>query len=585
MKKLPIIDAFFLINESRRTPMHVGGCTLYTLPDGVDEIEFLHDVSSQLFTDQRLRHPFGKIVNMGKLGSFGPMYWDDDPQFDMDYHLRHSALPKPGRYRELFALVSRLHGQLLDRQRPLWEMHLIEGLQNRQIATYFKMHHCAMDGVSSMHFTNSFYSANPDDRMKYSPFSQEAYEAYKRTLGPRSPRREPQLSDLSDLAAVSEFIREQLGSGINVAKALGQFAGVWLGVGGNLEVFWHHMPHTPFNTKLSGARRFVAQTWAMDRVMRVAKAFGATFNDTICGMVAGALRHYLVAAGQLPDKSMKTMAPVSFREKNDIDSANAIGFITIDLGTNEKDPAKRMDRIMASAQAGKRQLKGMSKREVELYTAITHTPFLLSSLLGLGSKFPAVSTVVSNVPGPSKQMYWNGASVDGIYPTSIPFDGFALNFTLVTNNGGIDMGIMACRRSVPHVQRLIDYMEEALVELEEAAGLTASASKEPTKQPGTKKPVAKKLGVKKSPAKKAPAKKQPAGKTPVEKTPVKKTPVKKTAAKKSTVKKPAVKKSPAKKAPVKKPPAKKAQAKAASATPAAEKPATTNPTPVAPSAE
>jgi diacylglycerol O-acyltransferase len=506
MRKMPLTDAFFLINESRRTPMHVGGLNLFTLPRGVDDTTFLNNLGEILRYDGELRRPFGEKLRMGPLGPLGPVHWETDDQLDMDYHIRHSALPKPGRYRELFALVSRLHGTLLDRSRPLWEMHLIEGLEKRQFATYFKAHHCAIDGVGAMHLTSSMFSGNARDRVKYSPLSYEAHQHYKAQLEAARPGRVQPRED--EIRAVADALREQLGGAANVATALRKYAGVWMGRGNRLSVPWHQIPRTAFNTEITGARRFVAQSWPFDRVRAVGKAFDGTLNDAVLAMCAGALRKHLLEQKDLPKHSLKAMAPVSLRTEDDVDSANAVGFLTADLGTNQKDPAKRMRVIQESMAAAKEQLRGMSRREVEVYTIITQAPLLLTTLTGMASRFPAFSTVVSNVPGPRQRMYWNGARLDGLYPVSIPFDGFAVNITLVSNYKNLDFGIVACRRSVPHVQRLIDYMEDALVELEEAAGLRTAAdvrAAAATKRAAAKKPVkpARKAAAHRSTGKKA----------------------------------------------------------------------------------
>ena len=151
--------------------------------------------------------------------------------------------------------------------------------------------------------------------------------------------------------------------------------------------------------------------------------------------------------------------------------------VIVDLATNVRSPEKRMRRIKESMDTAKEQLQSMSAGEIQVYTGISQAPLLLTQLIGLGSRFPAFSTVISNVPGPREKRYWNGARLDGIYPVSIPFDGSAVNFTLVSNFENLDFGIIACRKSVPHVQRLIDYMEEALVELEEAAGIRSKPAR------------------------------------------------------------------------------------------------------------
>jgi diacylglycerol O-acyltransferase / wax synthase len=469
MHRLALTDAFFLMNETRQTPMHVGGVNLFTLPEGADEQQFLTHLGGILRYDGELRRPFGERLKTGPLGVAGPIYWEPDTQLDMEYHVRHSALPRPGRYRELFALVSRLHATLLDRNRPMWEMHLIEGLQKRQFATYLKAHHCAIDGIGAMHLTQSMMSPNPRARVRRSPFSVEAYEAYRKSLGASKPQ--PATPEPQQIRAVADALKRQFDSGRNVAAALGRYANVWFGRGGDLSVPWYRIPSTPFNTEVSGSRRFVAQSWPFERVHAVGKAFDGTLNDAVLAMCSGALRRHLLDLGALPKESLKAMAPVSIRAEGDLDSANAVGFFTADLATSIADPAKRMRAIQCSMHAAKEQLAGMSREEIQLYTVLTNVPLLLTMVLGLASRFPAFSTVVSNVPGPRQTMYWNGARLDGIYPASIPFHGFAMNITLVSYGDKLDFGIVACRRSVPSVQRVIEHMEDALVELEEAAGI------------------------------------------------------------------------------------------------------------------
>jgi diacylglycerol O-acyltransferase len=161
------------------------------------------------------------------------------------------------------------------------------------------------------------------------------------------------------------------------------------------------------------------------------------------------------------------------REEGDLDSTNAVGFITADLATNIYDPEKRLRAIQESMRAGKALLKDLSSSEVALFMQLTQLPALMASILGLGARFPAFSTVISNVPGPRNPLYWNGARLDGIYPASIVFDGFAMNITLVSYHDNLDFGIVACRRSMPQIQRIIDHLEDSLQELEAVAGISA----------------------------------------------------------------------------------------------------------------
>jgi len=471
-------DAGFLYAERRETPMHVGGVNLYTLPKGINEQEFIEHLSVESLTADDFREPFGEYVTTGRAGPLGPMYWEKDEHFDLDYHVRHSALPRPGRYRELFALVSRLHATLLDRSRPLWEVHLIEGLQKRQLAVYMKMHHAAIDGVGSMQLTEGICSTDPSFRTNDSAMSQKAYERYLESVRGNNPPRRVVPKE-RELKAVAEALKQQFDTSAHLLGALRKFGGGFFGRSGKLAVPWHHVPRTSINTRVGGARRFVAQSWEFDRVKAVCKAMDGTVNDIVLAMSAGALRRYLLARNELPKHSLKAMAPVSLREKGNYEAGNAVGAVTADLATNIADPEKRVRAIQESMRAGKELLQGMSTREATIFMQLTQIPALLISVLGLAAQFPAFSTVISNVPGPRQQLYWNGASLDGIYPASAIVDGFAMNITLVSYYKSLDFGIVACRRSLPQIQRMIDYLEEALVELEEVAGVRTAKSGKP----------------------------------------------------------------------------------------------------------
>ena len=472
MKRMDLTEAGFLLLEKRETPMHVGGVNLFTLPDGADEAEFLAFVDASLRETTELRPPFDSYAVTRKTG----LFWEKDAHIDMDYHVRHSALPAPGRYRELFALASRLHTTLLDRTRPLWELHLIEGLQGRQFAAYNKVHHAAIDGIGGMHLTQAMCTEDPGDPNSFAPFSMDAYKAYKRQrFGGLKKKARPPAPTKRDLRTVIEALKHQYDSGMHLATAMRRFGMAFVGRSGNLAVPWHNVPRTSINTRVSGARRFVAQSFAFERIRAVGKAMDGTVNDVVLALCAGALRRYLISRDELPLHSLKAMAPVSLREEADIESTNAIGFITADLATNVYDPEKRLRTIQESMRAGKDLLRELSPAEAALFMQLTQVPALVTSILGLGSKFPAFSTVVSNVPGPRKTLYWHGARLDGIYPASIVFDGFAMNITLVSYTDKIDVGIIACRRSLPQIQRIIDHIEDSLQELEEVAGLSAAS--------------------------------------------------------------------------------------------------------------
>ncbi len=211
----------------------------------------------------------------------------------------------------------------------------------------------------------------------------------------------------------------------------------------------------------------MAQSWPADRVRAVSKKAGVTLNDVVLAMCSGALRRYLDEEHEHPEHSLRALVPVSVRQKDDFESSVAISYIVADLGTRSDDPAERLATIVESTRAGKQMLKGLTAKEASLYATLIQAPLFVASLAGVADWFPPVSTVISNVPGPRKQLYWNGAPLIGSYPVSAVFHGFALNITLISYHGNLDFGIIACRESAPRVQRLIDYLETSLSELEE----------------------------------------------------------------------------------------------------------------------
>lgn len=469
MSRLSLMDANFLIAENRDTPMHVGSVSLYRYPKGVDRRKYLRAQREILLSDTDLRPPFNQHLSPGLLSLAGLSFsWETDQQLDLEYHIRHSALPKPGRYRELFTLVSRLHSTLLDRNRPLWELHLIEGLANDQFALYIKTHHAMMDGIAGIHMMQSMLSESPEGHRDFSPLSRQAWNQYKGQLAAAKPAARISRNDARSLA---ERVSQQVEGGKSLAGALLKYANVWAGGGKPLAVPWHAVPRGMISSSVSGSRRFVAQTWPLQRIRAVGKALGGTLNDAVVAMCGGALRSYLEQAGELPDRPLKAMVPISLRVEGDVDSANAVGFIVANLGTHLADPGERFELVHGSLRAGKDVFSGLSAGEAQLFTQLTASPLLLTSLLRLNPVLPAYNLVISNVPGPRKPMYWNGAQLEGFYPASIVFHGMAVNITLISYAGQLDFGIIACRRSLPSVQRLLDLLEESLVELEEAAGI------------------------------------------------------------------------------------------------------------------
>jgi diacylglycerol O-acyltransferase len=233
-------------------------------------------------------------------------------------------------------------------------------------------------------------------------------------------------------------------------------------------------PKTMFNVPITGSRRFAAQSWPIERIRQVGKAADATVNDVVLAMCSGALRSYLLSLEALPDSPLIAMVPVSLHgEETGEDGGNAVGVVMCNLGTHFDDAARRLETVHASMVEGKQSLNGMSQVQILLMSALGVSPLVILPALRLnGIVRPPFNLVISNVPGPRKPMYWNGARLDGLYPLSIPLDGQALNITCTSYSDEIAFGLTGCRRTVPHLQRLLSYLDDELTALEQAAGVS-----------------------------------------------------------------------------------------------------------------
>lgn len=443
-------DSLFLTGESREQPMHVGGLQVFELPDDAGP-EMLRTSFQDLLAETDVAPLFAKRAYRSA-ATLGQWAWSNDPDVDLEHHVRHSALPQPGRVRELLALVSRLHSTLLDRQRPLWELHLIEGLDNNRFAVYSKLHHALMDGVSGMRLLQSSLSTDPDD---------PAVPAFWTRRPPRSARgrRNPLVAiPKATIQAFAEMAQLTPRMFRIAEQALRSQAATLPG----------QAPRTMLNVRITGSRRYAAQSYSMEQMRLVAKAAGVTLNDVLLAMSAGSLRQYLLDEGALPDTPLVAMTPVSLRRDSDGDesSGNAVGAILASLATNEADPAKRLEKIAESTRRAKSVLSGLSQLQVTALSAGVMLPMAVNSIAGLyrWGTLP-FNVVISNVPGPKESLYLNGARLSGLYPLSIPTNGQAMNITATSYAGDMGIGLTACRRSVPRVQRMLTTLQSSLDEL------------------------------------------------------------------------------------------------------------------------
>jgi diacylglycerol O-acyltransferase / wax synthase len=455
---MPPTDSLFLLGESREHPMHVGSLQLFVPPDGATALDVRSMFEDAIAQDQVA--PLFQKRAKRSITSLGQWGWEVDRRFDLEHHVRRNALPQPGRILELLALGSRLHSTLLDRHRPLWEMHLIEGLQDGRYAVYFKVHHALVDGVSALRLLARMMSPDPDERGMPAPWA-------PRDSAPRPGRRGGSPIDAARDAL--GMLGETVGLGPALARTVSRAIKEQ---SGTLSL---SAPKSMFNVPITGARRFAAQSWSMERLRAISKASDTTLNDVVLAMCSGALRSYLQSMQALPDAPLIAMVPVSLHgdETNSADGGgNAVGTVMCNLATHCADPAARLATVHHSMAEGKEALRSMTPLQIMAMSAIGVSPLAIWPLLRLtGSVRPPFNLVISNVPGPRQPLYWNGARLDGLYPLSIPLDGQALNITCTSYSDEIAFGLTGCRRTVPHLQRLLGYLDRELSALERAVGV------------------------------------------------------------------------------------------------------------------
>ncbi|MCW2622999.1 MAG: Wax ester synthase/acyl-CoA:diacylglycerol acyltransferase [Frankiales bacterium] len=450
MGLMPLIDMAFMLPENRSQPMHVGGLQVFDLPAGAGP-DYVSRIYERALLATDLAPAFRRRAHRGPLTAW-QWTWVEDQDIDLEHHVRLSALPRPGRVRDLLALVSQLHGALLDRSRPLWEAHLIEGLEEGRFALYTKVHHAVMDGVSSIRTLERGLSIDPaEDRGM--PWERHSLQ--------RPAKPGPGL----------DAVPAALGEVLTFAPRLARIAAQ--GLREPTAPFPHGAPRSSLNVTITGSRRFAAQSWSLPRIQAVARVAGATVNDVVLAMCSTALRSYLTEQGQLPTAPLVAMTPVS-RHTDDADAppGNAVATVLCTLATDEPDAEARLTAIHASMGEAKRALAGLSPHQVTAVSGLVMAPVLLNGMVGLHrAGRPPFNLIISNIPGPAEVRFWNGARLRGTYPLSIPAQGQALNITVLSYAGEMHFGLIGCRRAVPHLQRLLAGLEDGLADLEKAYDL------------------------------------------------------------------------------------------------------------------
>ena len=462
-KKLGVIDALFLAAETRESMMHVGGLLVFTPPPDAPAGGFLRALAGSLRDQPAVQPPWNLELRRPEMLKNPLNTWVEDKDFDLDYHVRRSALPAPGDERELGILVSRLHGIQMDFHRPLWEVHFIEGLEGGRFAMYFKVHHALLDGYTGM-------------RMLAASLSGDAAERGAPLFFARPPRTRVggASAGAPTLSALFEALRGQAGAMRDVGRAIANVVRASRAKDRAL-VAPLSAPRSILNRRISRNRRFATQQFDFERVRRVGRAAGGTVNDVILALSGAALRRLLLDLGELPARPLIAMLPVNVRPKDDPGGGNAVAAILASLATDVEDPAERLAAIIESTRRAKEQLQGMSRGAILQYSALLMAPLSIQLSTGTaGRTKPAFNVVISNVPGPEDPLYFNGARLEALYAASIPFHGYGLNITITSYAGTLNFGFTGCRDTVPHLQRLAVYSGEALEELERQPALASA---------------------------------------------------------------------------------------------------------------
>ncbi|MFK7731869.1 MAG: wax ester/triacylglycerol synthase family O-acyltransferase [Pseudomonadales bacterium] len=450
MKQLGTLDSAFINLENSATPQHVGGLGIYdpsTAPGGF--VRFKEVLAS---FEQRLNKlPLFRTRLVQVPGDIDRPYWVEDKNFDVEFHLRHISLPKPGDWRQLWIQAARLHARSLDMSRPLWEAYIIEGLDNIEglpegaFAMYTKMHHSLVDGAGGASFMSALHDLEPNP--KYDPGSQQ-----NTIIVDRQP---------SDSELLARALLNRTTNSIGMLRSIGgtaiELAKYGVAVAKE-EVPSPDLaaPKTRFNRKVGPHRVAEAAVFELDHFKEIKTACGTTINDVALAIVGGALRRYLDRHGELPVDSLAASIPLNMRTRREQnDENNQVGSMFTELHTNIADPLARVTAVRESAKEAKEASESSPLVEA-MRVAGFFSPAVSKSLASFWSKnqlsrfIPMnTSTVVTNVPGPNFPLYCAGAEMVRYHGLGLLTPGCGLFHTIFSSNGKVSITILADRAAVP----------------------------------------------------------------------------------------------------------------------------------------
>jgi diacylglycerol O-acyltransferase len=485
MRQLTTLDAQFLAVESARTYGHVGSLAVYdpsTAPGGTFEIADLCRLVGERIhllpplTWRLARVPFGMDLP----------YWTEDPDFDLDFHIRESAVPPPGDDRRVAETVGRIFARPLDRGRPLWEIYLIHGLPDGHVALLTKIHHAVVDGVSGNEILTVLLDPSPEGRELPPPDRAPSARRMpgdlemlgRGVLGmPRQPLRALRsipttLPNVTELPGVNA-----MPGGPTVSRAVGRVrSAIARSDPAVLEATTARPPRTPFNGPISAHRRFAFGQLSLDAVKALKGTLGLTVNDVVVALCAGAVRQWLLDRDALPGDPLVAMVPMSVRTEEQRGTfGNRVSMMIVPIPTDEPDPARRLQRTHELLISAKERHKALP---ADLLTDAT--AFIPPAVAALAARTtmqivsrtrPPVNLVISNVPGPRNPLFLAGAQLQAAYPVSVVVDGVGLNITVMSYRDHLDFGIVADREQVDDVWSMLEGLRTELVAFEAAAGI------------------------------------------------------------------------------------------------------------------
>jgi diacylglycerol O-acyltransferase len=485
MRQLTSLDAQFLAMETPRVYGHVGGFAVHDPTTAPGAALTREDICRLVGERIHLLPPFRwKLVHV-PLGLDHP-YWIDDPDFDLDFHIRETAVPPPGGARQLGEQIARITARPLDRSRPLWELYLVHGLEGGKVGILTKIHHAAVDGMSGAEILSILLDASPDGRevpppdaeaeRPESPPSQLEMLARGLLAVPRQPLRmiralpgtAPGLDDIPVVRSIP---------GVGGAGRLAFRAQLSLGRGthdgGVLERSAIRAPRTRFNTRISPHRRFAFGSLSLDKVKAVKNELQIKVNDVVLAVCTTALREWLLERDELPRDPLVAMVPVSIRGEEERGSfGNRVSTMIVPLPTNEADPRTRLMMLHDAMRVAKERHSALPANLMQ-----DATQFIPPALMSRASRVvaeltnvapPSLNLVISNVPGPRDSLYLAGAELVANYPVSVIMDGVGLNITVLSYRDHLDFGVVADREQIDDAWPLMRKLSEALDEIEDA---------------------------------------------------------------------------------------------------------------------